>query len=60
METLPYEDNKFDAVIINQVVHHLDDMDKDENFPGFEHVVKEFYRVLKPGGKLLINHSYAD
>ena len=29
-------------------------------FPGFKTAVKEFYRILKPEGKLLINLSSED
>ncbi|MBV8791259.1 MAG: metalloregulator ArsR/SmtB family transcription factor [Pseudolabrys sp.] len=42
---LPIPDNSFDAVIIHQVLHFLDDGAR---------AVKEASRVLRPGGSLLI------
>lgn len=42
---LPFEDNTFDIVHSNGVIHHTDD---------YEKCIKELYRVLKPGGKLWI------
>lgn len=45
---LPFEDNNFDAIFSIAVFHHL---------PGKEYrekVVKELYRILKPGGKIII------
>ena len=46
-EKLPYEDNKFDAVVSRLVFHHL---------PGDlkEQALAEIYRVLKPGGTCLV------
>ncbi|MBE2228970.1 MAG: methyltransferase domain-containing protein [Ignavibacteria bacterium] len=43
-EPLPFEDGSFNAVITIDAINHLKNRDK---------VLKEFYRVLKPGGKLL-------
>jgi len=45
---LPVDDNHYDYVISNQVLYFLDSLDK------IEHVLKEFKRILKPGGKLII------
>ncbi len=41
VESIPYDDNSFDYVISNGVIHQT---------PGTERAVEEFYRVLKPGG----------
>jgi SAM-dependent methyltransferase len=41
---IPVEDNRFDFVLLNQVLEHL---------PEPEHVLKELHRVLKPGGKMI-------
>jgi len=44
-EKLPYEDNSFDGVTARGVIHHLENV---------KTAIKEIYRVLKPGGKLVI------
>ena len=42
IENLPYEDNKFDAIFCYSVVFLVD----------YRKALREFYRVLKPGGKV--------
>ena len=42
--TIPYDDESFDFVLNNQVLEHVENLDE---------VVSEFYRVLKPGGRVL-------
>lgn len=42
IEHLDFEDNSFDIVVASGVLHH---------FPDFLEVLKEAYRVLKPGGR---------
>lgn len=62
LEKLPFNDNEFDALNICQVLHHLDD-GSDQKFPNAQELMKEFFRVLKPGGVLSINittHQQAD
>lgn len=51
---LPFGDAAFDAVMVNQVVHHLGDA--DEGFARLRAAVAEFARVLRPGGSLVLNH----
>lgn len=41
VENIPYPDNYFDYIVSDGVIHHT---------PNTEKSVKEFYRVLKPGG----------
>ena len=42
---LPFKDESFDGMMMVRVSHHLED---------FQSAVKEFYRVLKPGGTFVI------
>ena len=44
-ERLPFDDNNFDVVYSNGVIHHT---------PNTQSVVGEIHRVLKPGGKAII------
>lgn len=52
---LPFAAGVFDAVMVNQVVHHLGDH-ADTGFTRLERAVAEFARVLRPGGALVVNH----
>ena len=49
VEKLPFEDNTFDYIVSNGVIHHT---------PNTEDAVNEFYRVLKPGGKASVSIYY--
>ena len=44
-ENLPFDDDTFDVVYSNGVIHHT---------PNTTHAVKDIRRVLKPGGKAII------
>jgi SAM-dependent methyltransferase len=44
-QTLPYEDEYFELVILAEVIEHLTNPD---------HALREIHRVLKPGGVLLL------
>jgi ubiquinone/menaquinone biosynthesis C-methylase UbiE len=52
-DELPFEDATFDGVMINQVLHHLQD-EAAKGFPAHYRVFQEFARVLKPGGVLVV------
>lgn len=49
---LPFEDRRFDAAIVNQVVHHLDG--DDPAFPNLRVALRELHRVLRDAGVLVI------
>ena len=51
---LPFDEASFDAVMINQVLHHLGD-DADAGYALHRRVIGEFARVLRPGGALVVN-----
>ena len=54
IDSLPFNNNFADAILVNQVLHHLPDNSK---LFWLEHrkVFKEFFRVLKSRGCLIIN-----
>ncbi len=51
---LPFDDGSFDAVIVNQVIHHLDD-GGDAAFPNLGVALREVHRALREGGGLVLN-----
>lgn len=53
-DALPFDTNTFDAVTINQVIHHLP---PDDDYAFLKRSVGEIYRVLKPGGYFVLNTS---
>ena len=55
---LPFESDKFDAVLVIYVIHHLDAVQEDGTNTGenLKAAVKEFSRVLKRGAPLIICH----
>jgi SAM-dependent methyltransferase len=66
---LSYEDERFDGIICNQVIHHLDDgpgaADDPEawkpcSFPNVTRFIQEAYRVLHSGGALVVNATTHD
>jgi SAM-dependent methyltransferase len=54
IDELSFEDEFFDGVMINQVLHHLPD-EAAKDIPAHRRVFAEFARVLKPGGVLVVN-----
>lgn len=51
VEHLTFQNNQFDAVVSITVVRH---------FPQWQNILKEYIRVLKPGGKLVVEMCSAD
>jgi ubiquinone/menaquinone biosynthesis C-methylase UbiE len=56
VEQLPFDDETFDAVMINQVLHHMPD-DPSTGFPQHRQAISEVARVLRPGGAFVLNTS---
>ena len=54
IDSLPLDNDSVDAVMINQVLHHLPD-NSTGGWAHHEKVFREFWRVLKSGGMLIIN-----
>jgi ubiquinone/menaquinone biosynthesis C-methylase UbiE len=48
---LPFNDNSFDMAVISKALHHLENPERGLN---------EMYRVLKPGGWMLLNEMHRD
>jgi SAM-dependent methyltransferase len=54
IDALPLDDASVDAVMINQVLHHLPD-DAAEGWPLTRNVITEFARVIRRDGVLVVN-----
>jgi ubiquinone/menaquinone biosynthesis C-methylase UbiE len=50
---LPYEDGSGDGVMVNFVLHHLED-GTDSSFAATRRAIAECHRVLAPGGTLIV------
>jgi len=53
-DSLPFADNSFHVVTMNQVAHHFP---KDDDYAFCSKAFKEISRVLKPGGVFVLNTS---
>ncbi len=54
IDNLPFDDGLFDGVMINQVLHHLND-EVTVGYPLHRQTFAKFARVLKPDGVLVVN-----
>ena len=59
---MPFADGSFDAVLFNQVLHHIDTPEEtpgvspgSRHWPNLTRALAESHRVLSPGGALIIN-----
>lgn len=66
---LSFDDQYFDGIVCNQVIHHLDEGPGKADdpaqwppieFPNVTRFIEEAYRVLRPGAALVINVSTHD
>ena len=46
---LPFEDNTFDSILCTEVFEHVEQLDA---------VITELYRVLKPGGRMIVTTPF--
>ena len=53
---LPFKAASFDAVMFNQVLHHLEP-GRNEDYAGHRAALEEACRVLQPGGQVIVNSS---
>ena len=54
IDEMPFKNASIDAIMVNQVLHHLPQTTV-QDFSKLDEVIKEFFRVLKPGGVLVIH-----
>ena len=56
IESLPLQGESVDAIMINQVLHHLPD-GEEKAWQKHDEVMREFARVIKPSGTIVINRT---
>jgi len=56
MMEMPFRDSSFDGIMANQTLHHLGD-GQSEGFHAHRKVLREFARILKPDGVIVVSTS---
>lgn len=54
---IPEPDDSFDGVLIVMLLHHLVGKTVEDSFANVRQALRESFRVLKPGGKLVVMES---
>jgi ubiquinone/menaquinone biosynthesis C-methylase UbiE len=54
IRSLPFDNETFDAAMVNQVLHHLESAG-ESGYPGHSAAIAEIHRVLPPGGILTVH-----
>lgn len=54
---LPFPDGYADAALMNMLLHHLTGKDVEATRDNLEKAISEAYRILKPGGRMVIMES---
>lgn len=52
---MPFLDNTFDAVVMNQVLHHIESPETIPTWQNVTQTLSEVRRVLKPGGAFIVS-----
>jgi len=54
---IPYDEQSFDGLMFNQVIHHLGNDNSKDEFVPLRKLVQEAHRVLRPHGVVVLNTS---
>ena len=54
---IPYDEQSFDGLMFNQVIHHLGDDNSRDEFDQLRKLIQESHRVLRPDGVVVLHTS---
>lgn len=54
---LPFQENSFDCIVLQNVLHHVTGKTVDDNFQHLARSMQELYRCTSPGGKVVMVES---